>query len=474
MSLDAIGADASTLARVADVLAAPSTAGIAALVAAGELDPARDFINIDMRGWPLAGEDVRGFDFSGSDLRGTGVEKARRDDTTILDGARLDPHALHLVGLAPIPRRPRARPETYDKVRIPDLSDAEMLERTFIIYDPLALENLVDAAPPTDQWLTYEGRYDIDNPVTCAFGHLHKRGYAFRDEENRRYLVGNSCGAKHLGLGSWKVFAKGREMLEDRASHLRSVRDLRELFVRNRDWIAGLSNHPAVVAFDAARSVLWGRHPALVQAVQTSSYAGGGRLSLLVEERDFAAEERIRERNAKHAIKGGISLPTERPEVTKHILRDAGILRGRIIFNMKVQLRQELAYLIRFVDAFLAGRGLQTRRDLVETTRNANSLVNRILAVSEAVDDFFGFFDQSNLRLFASWGNQNRFDYCRFTTVSNRVTITSDLGNISTTLVRPPVERLDSERISDLAASSASWKARTHRRHTGISARATV
>lgn len=61
-----------------------------ALIRAGKLDPKKDFIGGDFRGWPLAGQDVRGIDFSGSDLRGTGINRAIRDDTTILTNAILD------------------------------------------------------------------------------------------------------------------------------------------------------------------------------------------------------------------------------------------------------------------------------------------------------------------------------------------------------------------------------------------------
>jgi uncharacterized protein YjbI with pentapeptide repeats len=64
--------------------------GILALIKVGKLDPKKDFVKGDFRGWPLAGEDVRGIDFTGSDLRGTGINRAIRDETTILTDAILD------------------------------------------------------------------------------------------------------------------------------------------------------------------------------------------------------------------------------------------------------------------------------------------------------------------------------------------------------------------------------------------------
>src|SRR3954452_16994611 len=64
--------------------------GIHALIKAGQLDPKKDFVRGDFRGWPLEGEDIRGIDFTGSDLRGTGIIRAIRDETTILTDAILD------------------------------------------------------------------------------------------------------------------------------------------------------------------------------------------------------------------------------------------------------------------------------------------------------------------------------------------------------------------------------------------------
>jgi Putative DNA-binding domain len=73
--------------------------GILALIKAGQLDPKKDFIRGDFRGWPLEGQDVRGIDFTGSDLRGTGINRAIRDESTILTDAILD-------DLPPPERRP--------------------------------------------------------------------------------------------------------------------------------------------------------------------------------------------------------------------------------------------------------------------------------------------------------------------------------------------------------------------------------
>ncbi|MCX8252688.1 hypothetical protein RHAL1_P00017 (plasmid) [Beijerinckiaceae bacterium RH AL1] len=456
MNADDAGLDERDLSHAVDVLKAVPSTGIAELTALAGLDPTRDFAGIDMRGWRLAQEDVRGFDFSRSDLRGTGIEKARRDETTILEGALLDHRSHRLIGPNGKGRRPRIAPESYTKVRIPDLSSAELLGRVFVIRDPLALENLVYEPPPTDLWLTYEGRYDVDEAVTCAFGHPHKKGYAFRDERGRRYLVGNSCGAKHLGMGSWKAFAKERELLEERASYLRTLRDLHDMFARNRDWIADFGNDPAVSAFDEARAVNQGRHPTLTQAVRSAS-ANGGRLSIIVEERDFAAEERLREREARKAAETGLPAPTTWPELTRQVLRDAGVLRGRSVFAAGPPLRPELAQLTRSVDAFLKSDILTTKRDLVATSRNARTFVSRLQAAIDATLDHRSFFEPANMDLFTRWAEENRFDRCRFSIHARTVTIRPTDGSAATILQPPPKANLDTARVKELADAAAGW-----------------
>ena len=84
---------ASLLHRIERILTTedPSIKGLAS--AAG-LNPKRDFRGIYLNGVPLVEQDLRGFDFSGSDLRNTGVERAKRDQTTIFDSAIFDGPSL--------------------------------------------------------------------------------------------------------------------------------------------------------------------------------------------------------------------------------------------------------------------------------------------------------------------------------------------------------------------------------------------
>lgn len=445
--LDTVGISSEALDRVAAVWEADSS-DLATLVKAGGLDPSVDFRHRDLRGWPLGGEDIRGFDFTGSDLRSTGVETAVSDATTIMDGTILDPRARERK---PARRRaasiPASFPESkavapegrYTKVRVPSLTDAELIDRTFVISDPLGLENVRAAAPPYDQWLTYEGRYEVGTMVRCSFAHRHKRGYVFRDEEEQRYLIGHECGAKHLGLGNWQSFTAGRERLEERASYLRLIRDLADALRTERNWIAGLPRHPAVQAFDELRTDLRTHYRGLLEAVRPVIARSDGLLTVRLEARDYAAEERRRERElqvrewyaglseserAEFNRKGGHFPKVDRTPITKRESRALGTLMGKTLFSASSRLDVAMRHVLPLVDAFLTmQRTPRTRQELLLVTRNARELVNRILHVREAILEAITFFDQENLDRFAQWADALQPEGQRFVALPGRIVV---------------------------------------------------
>lgn len=459
-TLNTVGISSATLDRVAAVWEATEVT-LGALVAAGGLDPTLDFRHRDLRGWPLGGEDVRGFDFTGSDLRSTGFETAVVDATTILDNATLDPAALRRkpkqsapILAAQVRARRAVPPEGgYTKVRVPDLSDAELVDLTFVIADPLALENVTQGAPPADQWLTYEGRYEVGAMLACAFAHRHKRGYVFRDEADRRYLIGHECGGKHFGLGNWQSFTAGRERLEERGSYLRVIRDLADTLRAHRDWIAGLPKNPAVRAFDALRVDLRTNYLGLVSAIKSVIARHDGILTVTVEARDYAAEERRREREqealewyaglselerAQFHTNGGRAPAVDKSPLMKRETRALGTLRGGVLFSNLPALGQAMREVLPLVDAFLAmPRTPTTRRDLLVVTRNARELVTRVLRVRDSVSDAVEFFDRDNLEKVAKWADALRIDGHRYAVVAGRVEAEPIEGGQRRSLLRP-------------------------------------
>lgn len=429
-ALGATGLSSEALAKVAAVTSAPLASGLAKLVELGGLDPAIDFQRLDLRGWPLAGEDLRGFDFTGADLRGTGIERAVRDFTTILTGAKLD-FAAADDWSSKGSRRVAPPPGAYSKVRIPDLSDAELLEKSFVVSNPLMLPNVTKGAPPIDQWLTYEGRYDVGEPVTCAFAHRHKRGYVFRDEDERRYLVGNACGSKHLGLGNWRSFTKGREGLEDRAAYLRLIRDLGDAFRMNRDWIAELPTQPAVQAFEELRRQLWALAPEMVKAAKKIVSGSGGMLTIQQAHRDEGAEKRRltrqleelkyfqslpeAERN-RHLSRGGSEPKIDQTPIIKYATVPLGIISGSILFRPSATVAQLVHNeILPLIDAFLARPAMKTsRKELIDDTRSAKELVERLVRIQKSIQEASLFFEFGNLQRFARWADHNGFNGSRF------------------------------------------------------------
>lgn len=473
--LGAIAAQSDVWDRIDAVLATGDDVSLPDLVRIAGLDPSSAFRGCDLRGLPLAGQDVRGFDFTGTDLRSTGIERAHMDETTVLDGALLDRVRARTPRQTEQPSPPvRARPAPpeggYTKVRVPDLTDAELLERTFVVDDPASLENLTAGAPPTDQWLTYEGRYDVGGRVTCAFGHRHKRGYVFRDEGERRFLFGHECGAKHLGLGRWQSFAAGRERLEERASYLRLIRDLAATFRAEREWISRLPTDPAIVAADHVRAQLRSACPTAVAAAQAAFARAGGAISVKVTVRDHAAEERRREREAKDREryaaldessrlafheKGGRAPTIDRTQLNRQEARALGTLRGRTLFGTAPALRNGLANQIGLVDAFLAIRvSPRSRQDLMGIARNAKELVSRLHRLRDAISDTIDFFEVDNLTRFAEWADRNSFDDRRFFARADCLTVERFDGGAIEAIQRPPQLRpFDSGPLERLQAT---------------------
>lgn len=466
--LDQVALSQEGRKRIAAVLAT-NERDFATLVRIAGLNPGSDFRGRDLRGWPLADEDVRGFDFTGSDLRSTGIESSLRDATTILTDAKLDRSRKRVKMV--VPEQKGVRPEGgYTKVRVPDLSDTELLERSFVIDEPGALVNLTQGAPPTDQWLTYEGRYDVGGRVTCSFGHRHKRGYVFRDEGDQRYLIGHECGAKHLGLGRWKTFAAGREKLEERASYLRLIRDLAQAFESQRDWIASLQKDSSVLATDRLRSDLRARCPEAVDAARTAFSRSEGRLFVKATVRDHAAEERRRERELEAREwyagldwdrrkefhdKGGRAPIVDRSPLHRAETRPLGVLQGRTLFTSGPGLAVGIRHLLGLIDRFLEMPFTpRNRRDLMEIARNAKELVSRLQRLREGVADAIDFFEQSNLERFATWADRNSFDGLRFAARPGAILMEKIEGSPVMTLDRSPQLRpLDPEPLAAMQSA---------------------
>ncbi|MEE1656492.1 hypothetical protein VB618_09805 [Microvirga sp. CF3062] len=347
----------------------------------------------------------------------------------------------------------------YTRVKIPNLSDTELRERSFRIPDPLLLPNLIERQhPPLDQELTYEGNYEVGTKLPCAFGHPHKKGYVFCDEGGQRYLIGHQCGASHFGLGDWAVFTKGLKQLEDKASYLRNIKTLREILSQHREWIAGLERHKAFKAFDQLRQELRWRYPQLVTACDQVFHRADGQLTLKGRMRDIQAEIRRDEREEVEAERQGRPARKFDSPMFKPISIDGGRLVGKALFINRAPVVSMVRDTVRNIDTFLASDKIITQvGHLIAVSRNARQLVTNLAEARYSVAEAVAFFQQDNLELFARWANEGAFDRKSFKAEVGRVRISDEVSN-PYVLSRPDaLEPIEDERFDEIQAAVVSF-----------------
>ena len=182
------------------------------------------------------------------------------------------------------------RREVYTRVVFPEYTDRELAGVDFRIDDPLALPNRSEEEPPRDQTLTFVGFYGQGRTIQCVFGHAHRNGFAFRDEQGRHYLVGSTCGINVMGVQEWQQVVGQYKDLRDRSDYLRQLRTLSEVLNRHRDWMDKLAALPPIAAFARVRAALLARRD-LYQAAQLAVRFRDGQVESSRRVRDLKAEE---------------------------------------------------------------------------------------------------------------------------------------------------------------------------------------
>ena len=134
-------ADLASLFRKIENILTTEDVSFKGLSNAAGLDPSRDFREIYLNGVPLSDQDLRGFDFSGSDLRNTGIERARRDRSTILELAIFDGPSLDRSVIA---FNDRLRKMHYEQVAA-ELS--RLIEAGQRRYDVISFTTAIRKAP---------------------------------------------------------------------------------------------------------------------------------------------------------------------------------------------------------------------------------------------------------------------------------------------------------------------------------------
>lgn len=339
-------------------------------------------------------------------------------------------------------------------VVIPEFSDAELVDRQSTIADPLGLPNVMDVSPAEGATLTFVGQYETDRSIRCALGHRHKRGYVFVGEEGQHYLIGHVCGRNDFGMGTWQDFGKGLQRLDDRVSYLRRVRDLDEAFRVSREWFSSLPLHPVTLWLDATQAALAER-TRLFAAIRGLVEKGTPTLFVHGEERDFAAEERERERAAEQ----GRPL-TNVPRIMRKVAKPVGVLQGGTLFTKRRSFARDLTRASALMGAFLdRGTGDLSTVALQNLTKVGRDILAAAEDLKGAASGAAAFFAPANLENFAAWANARRFDTTRW--VAHGTTLDGMEGEDRVAVrLTPPTASFEFQEFDRLAERAEGWTAR--------------
>ena len=364
----------------------------------------------------------------------------------------------------------RTRREPYTRVFIPTLTDEELLNHEFVVENPHLLPNLSEEEPPRDQDLTLVGRYRLGTKVKCVFGHPHMRGFAFRAQDGRHFLVGKICGQNVMGVEAWQEFDREQGGVEERAKYLRQIRTLQDALRRRRDWIMRLRTSPQVQALAGVRSML-GHRRDLIEAIRMAFRIHDGRIDRVVRARNIQAEIQREEREQVEIDRFNALSPRARdqylleraaPTITKGEIQEEnqveiGTLAGRPLFMAHYSSAAQIKIIIEQIDALLnldteAVQTPQLRRLSIQS----RTMLDNLLAVRGEVDEAIRFFGQPNLEILALWANDRIYDDASYAVGPGVLLIQDGKTGRDIQIARPPGLRpLDTGGFEELLAASA-------------------
>ena len=175
------------------------------------------------------------------------------------------------------------------------LSDQELIDAQFDIFDPEELEGVVLDLPPDYMASVLEGQYDTKkttgNLVRCIHCKKpnHNHGFVFRTPQGGRILVGIDCGEKIYGVQfnqQQNDFNAARARRDALIARHYALEHGNELWSHAHD----LGAHPAVALFKQARSEYLKAFPDLARNVVNACGRDGGALFVDVASRNYEAE----------------------------------------------------------------------------------------------------------------------------------------------------------------------------------------
>lgn len=371
-------------------------------------------------------------------------------------------------GIAAAPARPRRTP--YTRVIIPALTDEELLNHDFVVENPHLLPNLSEEEPPRDQDLTLVGRYRLGNRVRCVFGHPHMRGFAFRAQDGRHFLVGKICGVNVMGVEAWQEFDREQGGVEERAKYLRQIRTLQEALRRRRDWILRLRTSPPIQALTSVRNML-GHRRDLVEAIRMAFRVHDGRIDRIVKARNVQAEIQREEREQVEIDRFDALSPRARdeyllerdaPTITRGEIQqenrvEIGTLAGRPLFMAHYSSGHQIKIIIEQIDPLLAlDTAVVPTPELRRLSVQARTMLGNLLAIREEVEESIRFFARNNLEMLVLWANDRIYDDSSYAVGQDMLLIQDGKTGRDIQIARPPgLCPLDPEGFMELQAASA-------------------
>lgn len=303
------------------------------------------------------------------------------------------------------------------RLSVRQLSDDELLSAQLTIKDPTTLENISSEPPAENAELYFEMTYEAPNDVKCVFGHWHKLGLVLVDLQGIRYLVGQDCGRTKFGL-EWEQLNNEGERQKTRQDYLSRLVALANALASIDAWLEELARHPSIAAYDALCRRIRNDFPSL-HATLRDATVKEPQLYIIVQERDFAAEERQREKDLREKEHVASLKPAAQkewwkkngtpslkpPQIFKPVLRPGMVLQGAIIFHHD-QLGHRLApgiEQLKILKSVAATR--EGSIDLKGLLQTATLTIDQMLEALGEINQALLFFSYRHLVELAEWLN---------------------------------------------------------------------
>ncbi|MDO1580907.1 hypothetical protein [Rhizobium oryzicola] len=301
----------------------------------------------------------------------------------------------------------KPKPEVTGRLIFENMSDHDLRAQQIDTNDPKSFSGIVDHPPDPTEDLRFVARYESNNSETCAYGHLHRRGFVLENSASARFLIGKDCAADHYGL-QWSRLENDVKTAAKRRGDLLWLDRAVELLLSHEQQLKEIANSPAVAAVDDLRRQIHTIPGPLLQYFQGGSDERGKMLSATYRVEDPLKQRKLIEATGDEldkAVQDGAS-PAVISEIRKRLQAarvtkqytfvSRGVLR-RPASNLFVQSRPLRDRLAEAVGSSLAQMNnvkvldISGRRiDLVsKSVKEAAERIDRLLSECNEAEELF-------------------------------------------------------------------------------------